>query len=127
MLPVWLSPIQVRVVPVAERHVETATALMNRLNDEFGIRADVDDRDESMGKKVREAAVEWVPYTVVIGDGELASGKYAISIRAKSEPNRPYKETMSLEELVAAVKTETGTKPVRPIYTTKHMSRRARY
>ena len=127
MLPIWLSPIQVRVVPVAERHVEAATALMNKLNDEFRIRADVDDRDESMGKKVREAAIEWVPYTVVIGDGELASGKYSVSIRAKAEPNKPYKENMSLDELVAAIRAEVGDKPVRPIYTTKRMSKRARY
>ncbi|MDR3102494.1 MAG: threonine--tRNA ligase [Methanocalculaceae archaeon] len=127
MLPVWLSPIQVRVVPVAERHVEAASALMNRLNDEFMIRADVDDRDESMGRKVREAAVEWIPYTVVIGDDEAKSGKYSVSIREKAELNKLYKENLSLEELVAAVRVAIGSKPVRPIYTTKWMSRRARY
>lgn len=127
MLPVWLSPIQVRVVPVAERHVAAAMDLMNKLNNEFSVRADIDDRDESLGKKVREAAIEWVPYTVVIGDGEIESGKCSVSVRAKAEPNKPHKENMSLDELVAAVRRDVGSMPVRPIYTTKRMSKRARY
>ena len=126
MLPVWLSPIQARVVPVAERHAEVATELMHKLN-ALGIRCDVDDRDESMGKKVREAAVEWVPYTIVIGDGEIESGKYSVSIRSKSEPNKPFKMAMSLDEFVADIRAEVGSMPNRPIYTTKLMSKRARY
>ncbi|HJJ41930.1 MAG TPA: threonine--tRNA ligase [Methanocorpusculum sp.] len=126
MLPVWLSPIQARVVPVSERHVDVAVDLMKKLN-AAGIRCDVDDRDESMGKKIRESAVEWIPYTIVIGDGELASGKYSVSIREKAQPNKPFKQDMTFDEFVSYVKAETSGKPYRPLYTTSIMSKRARY
>jgi len=97
------------------------------MQDVLGVRCDINDRDESMGKKVREAAVEWVSYTIVIGDGAIESGKYYGSIRSTSQSNKPFKITLSLEKLVTDVRAEVGDMPHRPIYTPKLMNKRARY
>ena len=91
------------------------------MQDALGVRS-----DESMGKKVREATVECVPYIIVIGDGEIDSGKYSVSIRSKSQPNKPFKVTLSLDELVAHVRTDVGDMLNRSIYTVKLMNKRAR-
>ncbi|MGF3497713.1 MAG: threonine--tRNA ligase [Methanolinea tarda] len=125
-LPTWLSPTQVRVIPVAERHLEYATTVTRELN-AGRIRADLDDRDESVSKKVREAAVDWVPFVVVVGDSEVESGRLTVTIRSRSEPKKPFKETFTLPELVAAVREEVGDKPFRPLYTPVHLSKKPRY
>jgi threonyl-tRNA synthetase len=125
-LPAWLSPVQVRVVPVTERHLEYATAVCSRLN-AASIRADIDDRDESVGKKIREAGMDWVPYVVVVGDAEMKDGTLTVTIRSASKPNKPHKETMSEDALVARVKKETAGMPFRPMYTPVKLSKKARY
>jgi threonyl-tRNA synthetase len=68
-LPLWLAPVQVRLVPVGESHRDAVRALRDRLASE-GLRADVDERDETLGKRIREAELEKVPYVVVYGDKE---------------------------------------------------------
>ena len=125
-LPTWLSPVQVRVVPVTERHTAYAQDVCDAINAQ-SIRCDIDDRDESVGKKVREAGMDWVPYVIVIGDEEMASRKLTVTIRKKSEPNKPFKEQMTAEALIAAVKKETAEKPFRPLYTPRKLSLKARY
>jgi threonyl-tRNA synthetase len=125
-LPVWLSPVQARVIPVAERHTEFAAALCDRLN-AAAIRTDLDDREESVGKKVREAGMDWVPFVAVVGDEEEASGKVTVTIRQASAPNKPHKETMSEEEFVARVRQDISGRPFRPLYTPRRLSRKARY
>ena len=107
MLPIWLSPTQVRVVPVAERHLGMASEIAGRIRS-AGIRADLDDRDESVGKKVRDAAMEWVPYVVVIGDAEMDKGILTVTVRARSQPNMPHKETMTEDVLIELVQEETA-------------------
>jgi len=82
MLPVWLSPIQVRVIPVSDSFLGCSLDFMNELKKE-GIRVDVDDRDMSVSKKIREAEMEWIPYIVVIGEKEMKSGKVTVRIRGK--------------------------------------------
>lgn len=124
--PTWLAPTQVRLVPVAERHVCFAEEIGTRLN-AAGIRADVDDRDESVNKKVREAGMDWVPYVAVIGDQEAETGRLMVTIRKLSEKKKPYKEMMTESELVQAVKIETAGKPFRPPYTPKLLSRKPRF
>ncbi|MEN6444186.1 MAG: threonine--tRNA ligase [Methanoregula sp.] len=125
-LPTWLSPVQARVVPVAERHTAYAQEVCNALN-AAQVRCDIDDREESVGKKVREAGMDWVPYVIVIGDDEIASKKLTVTIRRKSQPNKPHKEQVTVEELAAAVKTEIGSMPFRPLYTPRKLSMKARY
>jgi threonyl-tRNA synthetase len=76
--PLWLSPEQVRLAPVADRHAEFARGLAARLR-EAGLRPEVDESAETVGKKVRAAQLAKVPYTLVIGDKEVGSG--ALTVR----------------------------------------------
>ncbi len=80
-----------------------------------------------MGKKVREAGMDWVPYVVVVGDDEIASKKLTVTVRKKSQPNKPFKEQMSIETLITSVKVDTAGKPFRPLYTPRKLSKKARY
>ena len=82
--PVWLSPVQATIVPIADRHVGYA----RKIGDDFrndGIRVRVDDRSERMNLKIREAQLEKVPYMLVVGDKEMASS--AVSLRLRSGEN----------------------------------------
>ena len=126
MLPTWLSPTQVRVVPVAERHLPFAEEIAERLNQAF-IRTDLDDRDESVGKKVREAGMDWVPYVIVVGDAEVESGKLTVTIRKESHKDKPHKVTLSEQEVIAVIRQDIGGMPFRPLYTPRKLSKKARY
>ncbi|MDI9632791.1 MAG: threonine--tRNA ligase [Methanolinea sp.] len=125
-LPTWLSPVQARVIPVAERHLEHATRVALALN-AARIRADLDDRDESVSKKVREAAVDWIPFVVVVGDKEVESGRLTVTVRSRSAAGKPWKEVLTLEELIDTIRAEIGEKPFRPLYTPMNLSKKARY
>jgi threonyl-tRNA synthetase len=67
--PLWLAPVQVRIVPVGEGHREGAAAVAEELK-AAGLRVESDERDETVGKRIRDAEVEKVPYVVVFGDRE---------------------------------------------------------
>ncbi|WP_048056257.1 threonine--tRNA ligase [Methanocaldococcus fervens] len=114
MLPVWLSPIQVRVIPVAERHYDYALKIAEKLR-ENNIRADFDDREDSVSKKIRNAGKEWIPYVVVVGDEEMDSGELTVTVREKSTLKKPHKEKMTLDELIDKIKKETANYPYRPL------------
>jgi len=82
--PLWLSPEQLRFVPVADRHVEHCEELAAKAR-AAGLRAFVDDSKESVGKKIRAAQLAKAPYTLVVGDQEAASDAYTVRDRAGSE------------------------------------------
>ncbi len=82
--PLWLSPEQVRLLPVADRHVEHARGLAHRFR-AVGLRPFVDDSSETVGKKVRTAQLMKSPYTLVIGDKEIESGKLTVRDRSGTE------------------------------------------
>ena len=103
-----------------------SSALRNLINNSR-IRADLDDRDESMGKKVRDAGMDWIPFVVVIGDSEVENNNLTVTIRGKSAPNKPYKETFTVENLVELVQKEIEGKPFRPLYTHELLSKKPRY
>jgi threonyl-tRNA synthetase len=126
MLPVWLSPTQARVVPVAERHIAYAKEVCDLLT-KAGIRCDVDDREESVGKKVREAGMDWVPYVAVVGDSEAESGKLTVTIRKDSQPKKPCKEEMTPEALAEKISAVTAGMPARKLYTPKMLSMKPRF
>ena len=107
MFPVWLSPTQVRILPIAERHLEYAFKLVDELKDQQ-IRVDVDDRQETVGKKIRNSAGEWVPYVIVVGDRELENGKLMVNVRETNE-----KISMSKNNLINRIKDETNGMPFR--------------
>jgi threonyl-tRNA synthetase len=123
MLATWISPTQVRVIPVAERHLARAEEIVNDL----GFRTDIDDRDETVGKKIRDAGREWVPYVVVIGDSELESGKLAVTVREQSEPKKPHKVEMTVEELKAGIAAETTGKPWKRLPMAVKLSERPKF
>ena len=82
--PLWLSPVQVRVATIAERHNSFACQLVDRLK-KLGIRAEADIRTEKIGYKIREAEMMKVPYTFVIGDKEMESGQVAVRLRGRQD------------------------------------------
>jgi threonyl-tRNA synthetase len=88
--PLWLAPIQVRIVPVGEDHREAARALAEKLS---RFRVEVDDSDETVGKRIRNAEVEKVPYTIVFGDRE---SEEALAVRERGGEQ----STRSLDDLV---------------------------
>jgi threonyl-tRNA synthetase len=75
--PLWLAPVQAAVLPIADRHADYARAVAGRLRD-ADLRVDVDERSESVGKKIREAEVRKVPYMLVVGDQEERAGQVAV-------------------------------------------------
>jgi threonyl-tRNA synthetase len=79
-LPLWLSPTQVRVIPVKSEFLDFSKNLATKLAD-HSIRADIDDRDESVDKRVRDAELSWTPYIVVVGRKELVSDQLAVRRR----------------------------------------------
>ncbi|MDD1731599.1 MAG: threonyl-tRNA synthetase [Methanosaeta sp. NSM2] len=123
MLQTWLSPTQVRIIPVAERHQDRALQIAS----ELGLRTDIDDRDETVGKKIRDAGREWIPYVVVIGDEELASGELTVTVRSESTPKSPAKVKMSAEDLRARISAETAGKPWRRLPLSMLLSERPKF
>jgi threonyl-tRNA synthetase len=85
--PLWLSPEQVRLLPVADRHVEHARDLESRLRD-AGLRPAVDESGETVGKRVRAAQLAKTPYVLVIGDMEIESGELTVRDREGTETRR---------------------------------------
>ena len=93
--PVWLSPVQVQIIPIADRHKEYAASVLQRLR-EAGLRAELDDSDERMNAKVRKAQLQKIPYMLIIGDREVQAG--TVSVRLRSEENLGAKP---LDEFIA--------------------------
>jgi len=118
MLPVWLSPTQVRLIPVAERHVGDCMNLLDRIEKEQ-IRVDIDDREETVDKKIKDAESEWIPYIVVFGDREKERGELSVRIRETGKI-----EYMRLERLVEEVKKHNQGKPFKPLSLPKLLSGR---
>ncbi len=98
--PLWLAPVQVRVLPVNARNVEYAGEVKARLK-AAGLRAEVDERDEKISYKIRQAQLEKVPYMLVVGDREREAG--TVAVRRRSEGDQGPR---SLDDFVAAVTAE---------------------
>lgn len=121
MLPTWLSPIQARILTVGESHKEFAEELYEKIK-ASNIRVDIDDRDESVGKKIRNASKEWIPYIFVVGDKEVESGKFQVTVRETGE-----KVDMTVDELIAEVNEKCEGKPFRRLPLPKDISRRINF
>ncbi|MBN2555661.1 MAG: threonine--tRNA ligase [Anaerolineales bacterium] len=100
--PVWLAPVQVKIIPIADRHVEFADALKDRLHEHL-IRAEVDSRSDRMNAKIRDAQLEKVPYMFVIGDREVEAGSAAVRLRSGEDLG-----TMTVDEIIARIKDEVA-------------------
>lgn len=121
MLPVWLSPNQVRIIPIADRHIGYCEDLADQLAT-ANIRADIDDRSETLGKKIRSAGKDWVPYTLVIGDKEMEGNTYSISIR---EGNK--KQDMTISDLINELKSKNNDMPFRSLPVNRLISKRINF
>jgi threonyl-tRNA synthetase len=116
-LPTWLSPTQVRFIPVnPDAHLEYCDDLAARL-EAADVRVDVDDRDESVGKRIAGAETDWVPYYVVVGGDEIAGDELGVNVRATGE-----ERDMSFEDLRATVLDDVGDLPQRARYLPRHVS-----
>lgn len=104
MFPVWLSPTQVRVIPVAEKHMEYA----EKVAGDIKYRVDIDDREETVGKKIRDAGKDWIPYVAVVGDEEVNNGNITVTVRSESSPNKPANMKMDIEELNERISKEVS-------------------
>lgn len=102
--PVWLSPTQAVIIPIADRHIAYALQVAAELK-ASGLRARVDERAERMNAKIRDAQKQKVPYMLVIGDRELEEGLVALRKRSGENPGG-----MSLEDFVALAKDEVSRK-----------------
>ncbi|NJE25298.1 threonine--tRNA ligase [Thermococcus sp. MV5] len=108
MYPLWLSPIQVRVIPISDKYLDYALYVAGKLEG-AKIRADVDDRNERLNKKIREAEKEWIPYIIVVGENEKRMG--IITVR-KRKDNKQYE--MHIEDLIKEIRQKTEGFPYKP-------------
>lgn len=99
--PAWLSPVQVKILPVSDKYVAYAKEVASRL-EEKGIRMEVDDRDEKLGYKIREARMDKVPYMIILGEKEQNNQSVSVRCRDAKEDKQDIGE-MSLDELIEFV------------------------
>lgn len=117
-LPLWLNPEQVRILTVGDKHIEKGLSIAKELESN-SIRVGLDDRAESIARKVRDAKTDWVGYIVVIGDRELKSETLNVYSREENR-NKEYE----LQELIEEIKKETEGKPFRKLYFPREMCKR---
>jgi len=120
-LPTWLSPVQVRVIPVSREFLNYSIDIAKKL-EKAKIRVDVDDRDETLSKKIRDAEKSWVPYIVVIGKKEIESNKLTVRIRGRKDV-----VLVKLEELEKMIKSEIEKYPWKPLPMPMLLSKRPIY
>ncbi len=102
--PLWLAPVQIKIVPISDKHIDYAREIEKALLNEE-VRVEVDDRSETMQSKIRDAQLQKVPYMIVVGDKEVEAK--LISVRSRSGENR---NGIRLETFVEEIKTEISTK-----------------
>lgn len=103
--PLWLAPVQVAILPVADRHVERSRNIADQLR-EHNIRVEIDESNEKLGKKIREAEMMKIPYLVILGDKELEAGKIAVRKRGGEDLGQVELENF-IEKLLEEIKTKT--------------------
>jgi threonyl-tRNA synthetase len=99
-LPVWLSPQQVKILPISDKFMDFAQTVKNQLK-AAGVRVSIDDRNEKIGKKIRDTELQRVPYMLVVGEKEVSEGKVSIRRQGKGDAG-----TMSIEEFVTVITRE---------------------
>ncbi|EGO62405.1 threonine--tRNA ligase [Acetonema longum] len=102
--PAWLAPVQVKILPISDRHLDYALKLAGKMQ-EKEIRAEVDARNEKIGYKIREGQVEKVPYLLVVGDKEAETGQVAVRKRSQGELGAMEVDRF-IEQLLNEIKTK---------------------
>ena len=121
VLPLWLMPTQVRIIPMNEKFLPEAEKIAKRL-ERNNIRVDIDDRQLTLQKRVREAETEWIHYIVVVGQKEIESGVLAVRDRLAGKIRK-----MKIEELVKEIKGKIKDKPFVKLSLPKYLSQRAQF
>ena len=103
--PTWLAPVQIKFLPIADRHLDYTYEVKKKLEEAGIIRVEVDDRSEKLGFKLREAQLEKVPYMIVIGDKDIENG--AVSVRSRKKGDMG---SMPVDEFIKMIKEEIDTK-----------------
>ncbi|AWX32936.1 threonine--tRNA ligase [Methanosphaera sp. BMS] len=120
-LPLWLSPTQVRIIPVTDNHLEYAEDVYCKLR-RLNVRVDVDDTAERLGKKIRNAGKEWIPYTIVVGDNEVENNSITVNRRDDDS-----KQEVTVEELANEIHTKTDGMPFRQLPLPYKVSKRVKF
>ena len=102
--PTWLAPVQVKLLPIADRHIEYVRKLQEKL-EEAGIRCELDDRSEKIGFKIRSAQLEKIPYMLVVGDKDIESGTVAVRSRKNGDEG-----ASTIEDFIARIQKEVAEK-----------------
>jgi threonyl-tRNA synthetase len=119
MFPLWLSPTQVRLIPLSDDFTEKVEEIAKKITSHC-IRVDIDDRAATLQKKIREAEREWVPYIIVVGQREFESG--VLSVRDREAHGKL--QNMKLNELIAKVAGKLEGKPFKPLPLPLSLSKR---
>jgi threonyl-tRNA synthetase len=121
MLPVWLSPTQVRIIPMSDKYIKNVEKLAKKIG-KHCIRVDVDDRVLTLQKRIREAEMEWVPYIIVVGQREVDSGVLPVRDRKVGEIRK-----LKTEELIGEVEELIKGKPFMPLPLPQRLSERPQF
>ena len=119
-LPLWITPTQVRILPISEKFTAQAVEIAGVFV-KSGIRADVDDTDNTLNKKIMNAEKEWVPYICVVGEKEIANGTVAVRIRAEKDKKSV---SMPVSELAESINEATIGMPKAPLTVNMLLSKR---
>jgi len=106
--PVWMAPVQLKILPIADRHLDYAYEIKASL-EKIGIRLEIDDRNEKIGYKIREARLQKVPFMLIIGDNEVETK--TLSVRRRGENGDL--GSMSVNDFTALIKEEIDTKAIK--------------
>jgi len=116
--PLWLAPTQVRLIPLKDEHLEFTTHLADKFIEQ-NIRVDIDDRNDTIGKRIRDAEKEWISYVLVIGEKEVNSPKLSIRDRATGDIRE-----VSIEDFIKEITDATSGKPISRLNSTLLLSQR---
>jgi threonyl-tRNA synthetase len=122
MFPLWLSPTQVRLIPMSDKYLEKVEEIAKEIETHC-IRVDIDDRAFTLQKRVREAETEWVPYVIVVGQREIESG--VLPIRDREAHGKI--QTMKLNELMTKIQDKLKDKPFKPLPLPRSLSKRPQF
>lgn len=117
-LPLWLSPTQVRFIPISDSFAKDVDNIVKEFEGN-GVRVDIDDRKETLEKKIRDAELEWVPFIIVFGEKEKKSKKLSVRIRESGKV-----ELVDAASLIKKIKNKIAGKPVKKLTLPRMLSKR---
>jgi threonyl-tRNA synthetase len=117
-IPLWLSPVQVRLIPLSEKHHQFCMELLDRFD---AIRVDIDDRNETLSSRIRDAEKAWIPYICVVGDKEQKSNTISVRIRGEGQ------KSMTTKELASTIHEKVKGMPFKPVALPVLLSKRPKF